>query len=104
MTETLAHCSFCNKHKDQVTKLIVSQEVAICSECVELCNTLLKDIKPTNTISNKIAIPDPQDICNYLDQHVVGQTEAKRVLSVAVTNHYKRINNPNNAVALGIRR
>jgi ATP-dependent Clp protease ATP-binding subunit ClpX len=99
MTATLSHCSFCNKHKDQVTKLIVSQEVAICSECVELCNTLLKDIKPTANTAKKIAVPDPQDICNYLNQHVIGQTAAKRVLSVAIANHYKRINNPNNAVA-----
>lgn len=99
MTAMLAHCSFCNKHKDQVTKLIVNQEVAICSECVELCNTLLKDTKSTKLVANKITIPDPQEICNYLDQHVVGQSEAKRVLSVAITNHYKRINNPNNTVA-----
>ena len=99
MTETLAHCSFCNKHKDQVTKLIVSHEVAICSECVELCNTLLKDTQVENKLTKKIAIPDPQDICNYLDQHVIGQHEAKRVLSVAIANHYKRINNPDNSVS-----
>jgi ATP-dependent Clp protease ATP-binding subunit ClpX len=98
MTATLSHCSFCNKHKDQVTKLIVSQEVSICSECVELCNTLLKDIKPTTDPAKKIAVPDPQDICNYLNQHVVGQTAAKRVLSVAIANHYKRINNSDNTV------
>ena len=99
MTATLSHCSFCNKHKDQVIKLIVSQEVAICSECVELCNTLLKDTKPTANSAKKTAVPDPQDICDYLNQRVVGQTEAKRVLSVAIANHYKRINNPDNSVA-----
>lgn len=99
MTSPLSHCSFCNKHKDQVTKLIVSQEVAICSECVELCNNLLKDTKTPATVSKKIAVPDPQEICDYLNQHVIGQHEAKRVLSVAIANHYKRINNPDNSVA-----
>jgi ATP-dependent Clp protease ATP-binding subunit ClpX len=99
MAETLAHCSFCNKHKDQVTKLIVSQEVSICSECVELCNTLLKDTRSENKNTKKITIPDPQDICNYLDQHVIGQHAAKRVISVAIANHYKRINNPDNSVS-----
>ena len=99
MTATLSHCSFCNKHKDQVTKLIVSQEVSICSECVELCNTLLKDTKSPTVTAKKIDIPDPQDICEYLDQHVVGQNQAKRVLSVAIANHYKRINNTNNKIA-----
>jgi ATP-dependent Clp protease ATP-binding subunit ClpX len=98
MTETLAHCSFCNKHKDQVTKLIVSQEVAICSECVELCNSLLKDTRAENKNTKKIAVPDPQDICSYLDQYAIGQHAAKRVLSVAIANHYKRINNPDNSV------
>jgi ATP-dependent Clp protease ATP-binding subunit ClpX len=98
MTATLSHCSFCNKHKDQVTKLIVSQEVAICSECVELCNTLLKDTKSPTVMAKKIAVPDPQDICDHLNQHVIGQAQAKRVLSVTIANHYKRINNPNNTV------
>lgn len=99
MTEKLAHCSFCAKHKDQVTKLIVSHEVAICSECVELCNNLLKDTHSQQESKKQITVPDPQDICKYLDQHVVGQDEAKRVLSVAIANHYKRINNSNNDIA-----
>jgi ATP-dependent Clp protease ATP-binding subunit ClpX len=99
MNNALTHCSFCNKHKDQVVKLIVSQEVAICSECVELCNSLLKDLGTADKNTKKIAIPDPQEICEYLDQHVVGQDQAKRVLSVAIANHYKRINNPGNNIA-----
>jgi len=99
MTDKLAHCSFCMKHKDQVTKLIVSQEVAICSECVELCNNLLKDTNTPKQANKKISVPDPRDIRKYLDQHVVGQDEAKVVLSVAIANHYKRINNPDNTVA-----
>ena len=92
MTNTLSHCSFCVKHKDQVGKLIVSHDVAICSECVELCNTLLKDNKKPNAkVQKSVAVPDPLEIKNYLDQYVIGQDQAKRVLSVAVTNHFKRI-------------
>jgi ATP-dependent Clp protease ATP-binding subunit ClpX len=99
MNNALTHCSFCNKHKDQVVKLIVSHEVAICSECVELCNSLLKELVVADKTTKKIAVPDPQDICEYLDQHVVGQDQAKRVLSVAIANHYKRINNTNNSIS-----
>ena len=95
MPEALAHCSFCGKHKDKIGKLIVSQAVAICNECVDLCQTLLTDTKkePATKTSSK-AIPDPQAIMQYLDEHVVGQTQAKRVLSVAMVNHYKRISRP----------
>ena len=95
MPEALAHCSFCGKHKDKIGKLIVSQAVAICNECVDLCQTLLTDTKKepvTKTSSQNI--PDPQAIMQYLDEHVVGQTQAKRVLSVAMVNHYKRISRP----------
>ena len=95
MPESLAHCSFCGKHKDKIGKLIVSQAVAICNECVDLCQTLLTDTKKepaTKTSSQEI--PDPQAIMQYLDEHVVGQTQAKRVLSVAMVNHYKRIGRP----------
>ena len=95
MPEALAHCSFCGKHKDKIGKLIVSQAVAICNECVDLCQTLLTDTKKepaTKTSSQEI--PDPQAIMQYLDEHVVGQTQAKRVLSVAMVNHYKRISRP----------
>jgi ATP-dependent Clp protease ATP-binding subunit ClpX len=100
MADQLTHCSFCTKHKDQVVKLIVSQDVAICSECVELCNALLKDkdTRSPDLSAKKTTIPDPRDICDYLNKHVVGQDEAKRVLSVAITNHYKRINDPDNHI------
>ena len=92
MTDNLSHCSFCDKHKNQVNKLIVSHKVAICNECVYLCESLLKDIGPAQQIKNTDThIPDPQDITDYLDQFVVGQTEAKMVLSVAIVNHFKRI-------------
>jgi ATP-dependent Clp protease ATP-binding subunit ClpX len=91
----IEHCSFCDKHKDRVGKLIVSHKVAICNECVDLCGGLLKDSKPVKpSASSAIKNPDPLDITNYLDQFVVGQDQAKIVLSVAIANHYKRISRP----------
>jgi ATP-dependent Clp protease ATP-binding subunit ClpX len=99
MSPTIEHCSFCDKHKDRVGKLIVSHKVAICNECVDLCGGLLKDTKiAIQKKSDPIAVPDPKDIRDYLDQHVVGQDEAKIVLSVAIANHYKRIGSPENNV------
>ena len=86
------HCSFCDKHKDRVGKLIVSHKVAICNECVDLCSGLLKDGKTVNqATTTPITIPDPKVITEYLNQYVVGQPEAKIVLAVAIANHYKRI-------------
>jgi ATP-dependent Clp protease ATP-binding subunit ClpX len=90
MSNTLTHCSFCTKHKDQVVKLIVSHDVAICSECVELCNNLLKETNTPNK-HQKTKILDPQEIFDYLNRYVIGQSQAKIVLSVAIANHYKRI-------------
>jgi ATP-dependent Clp protease ATP-binding subunit ClpX len=85
-------CSFCNKHKDAVAKLIVGDNVSICNECVDLCESLLKqDIAPKS--SDKTKSIDPVDIKQHLDQYVIGQDSAKIVLSVAIANHYKRINN-----------
>jgi len=95
MADQLTHCSFCDKHKDNVSKLIVSHNVAICTECIDLCNNLIKDTRVTNKSFKTISIPDPKDICRYLDNHVVGQDQAKVVLSVAITNHYKRISSAN---------
>jgi ATP-dependent Clp protease ATP-binding subunit ClpX len=101
MTDTLSTCSFCLKHKDTVGKLIVSQNVAICNECVDLCNTLLKDTKKSKLKdTDKKIVPDPREIRDYLDQFVVGQDEAKIVLAVAIANHYKRINNPDNTTEI----
>ena len=99
MAETINHCSFCAKHKDAVDKLIVGHNVAICNECVSLCDRLLTDKKTVTKKSAVIEIPDPKDIKDYLDQFVVGQDDSKVVLSVAITNHYKRINNPENEIA-----
>lgn len=101
MADTLSTCSFCLKHKDTVGKLIVSQNVAICNECVDLCNTLLKDTKKSKLKdTDKKVVPDPREIRDYLDQYVVGQDEAKIVLAVAIANHYKRINNPDNTTEI----
>ena len=95
MTTASAHCSFCGKHKDQIGKLIVSHEVAICNECVDLCQNLLQDTKKATSAKNTTpTIPDPHAIRDYLDEHVIGQDQAKIVLSVAIANHYKRISRP----------
>jgi ATP-dependent Clp protease ATP-binding subunit ClpX len=99
MPEKIDSCSFCGKHKSNVGRLIVGHEVAICNECVELCDKLLKEKKTNSKNSSSITIPDPKEIKEYLDQYVVGQYEAKVVLSVAITNHYKRISSPENEVA-----
>jgi ATP-dependent Clp protease ATP-binding subunit ClpX len=102
MTEnSINHCSFCSKHKDQVGKLIVSHKVAICNECVDLCSGLLKDSptrKPKKT-STSVDL-DPREIYRYLDQYIIGQHDAKRVLSVAIANHYKRISNTDPEIEL----
>ena len=89
MTDTgLQTCSFCGKHKDHVQKLIVSDKVAICNECVALCEDLLRDNPEPTAKTQGI---DPQELRQYLDQYVVGQAQAKIMLSVAIANHYKRI-------------
>jgi ATP-dependent Clp protease ATP-binding subunit ClpX len=94
----LNHCSFCELHKDKVKKLIVSDGVAICSDCIELCTQLLvdDDIPETEPVKEKAeeSYNDPSSIKDYLDQHVIGQDNAKKVLSVAIANHYKRITHP----------
>lgn len=90
--DSIDTCSFCGKHKDAVAKLIVGADVAICNECVDLCDNLLKDevvVKP-----NTEPTLDPVAIKAHLDQYVIGQDSAKKVLAVAIANHYKRINNP----------
>ncbi len=93
-------CSFCGKSQDQVKKLIAGPEVYICDECVELCNEILdeeffenkeKDGEKTDEITSEKPIPKPHEIKAYLDQYIIGQDDAKKVLSVAVYNHYKRL-------------
>ena len=90
--ESIDTCSFCGKHKDVVAKLIVGDSVSICNECVDLCQDLLRQELPVKPEVN--ATLDPEEIKRHLDQYVIGQDTAKRVLSVAVVNHYKRIANP----------
>jgi len=91
----LQHCSFCGSHKDEVTKLIVGEDVSICSKCIDLCNQLIvEDISPKTNKKQEEAIADPYSIKEHLDELVIGQDEAKKVLSVAISNHYKRINHP----------
>jgi ATP-dependent Clp protease ATP-binding subunit ClpX len=89
----LNHCSFCGNHKDVVKKLIVGDDVAICSDCIDLCNTLIADDKVDESTTQS-GVNDPILVKQYLDDHVIGQDNAKMILSVAITNHYKRINNP----------
>ena len=89
---TPTHCNFCNKHKDQVGKLIVGHNVGICNECVEFCHGLLLS-KEHAVKSTAQSVLDPREIHRYLDQYVIGQSGAKIVLSVAIANHYKRIGN-----------
>ncbi len=86
-------CSFCGKTQQEVRKLIAGPTVYICNECIELCNDIIvEDTQmPRNVTSEHLAIPKPQEIKTFLDQYVIGQDYAKKVLSVSVHNHYKRI-------------
>ncbi len=94
----LSHCSFCGEHKDKRKKLIVSGDVAICDHCSTLCHDLIvRDVKPEDEEKAKepnLKQVDAIQIKNYLDDYIVGQEQAKIVLSVAIANHYKRIINP----------
>ena len=91
MSEKLHNCSFCGKEKDIVAKLIVSDSVAICNECVNLCQDLLQDKDPVDTVVLDTGKMDPMQLKSYLDQYVIGQDSAKIMLAVAIVNHYKRI-------------
>jgi len=92
MTDSLKHsCSFCGKEKDAVKKLIVSDQVAICNECVTLCQDLLDDKVDVIPPPAPERSMDPRALKSYLDQYVIGQSAAKIMLSVAIANHYKRI-------------
>jgi ATP-dependent Clp protease ATP-binding subunit ClpX len=94
-------CSFCGKHKDAVTKLIVGDNVAICSACVSLCHGLLSNEEPILPEAiDCTKVIDPCALTAYLDQYVVGQQKAKEVLSVAIANHYKRISNTHPSIKL----
>jgi len=93
----ISSCSFCGSSKDDVSKLIFSEGVAICSGCIELCNQLIAaetSLHPAPDVVETDNKLDAYSIKEYLDQYVIGQDNAKEVLSVAISNHYKRINNP----------
>ena len=95
--EKLLYCSFCGKSQHEVKKLIAGPSVFICDECIDLCNDIIRD-ENTGDPSAAVAksdLPTPQEICGILDQYVIGQEKAKRILSVAVYNHYKRLKNLN---------
>jgi len=97
MTDSSKHaCSFCGKEKDAVKKLIVSDQVAICNECVTLCQDLLEDKANIMPVKEPTHSMNPMELKSYLDQYVIGQDQAKIVLSVAISNHYKRIRSSDN--------
>ncbi len=85
-------CSFCGKTQDQVKRLIAGPGVYICDECIELCSEIISDEFEDDVQTDLTSLPKPLEIKNYLDQYVIGQDDAKKSLSVAVYNHYKRIN------------
>ncbi|MBD3624046.1 MAG: ATP-dependent Clp protease ATP-binding subunit ClpX [Rhodobacteraceae bacterium] len=86
------YCSFCGKSQHEVRKLIAGPTVFICDECVELCMDIIREETKSSLVKSSEGVPTPQEICNVLDDYVIGQEVAKRVLSVAVHNHYKRLN------------
>ena len=90
--KNILYCSFCGKSQHEVRKLIAGPTVFICDECVELCMDIIKEENKDTFVKNQEGVPTPQEICKVLDEYVIGQTYAKEVLSVAVHNHYKRLN------------
>ncbi len=85
------YCSFCGKSQHEVRKLIAGPTVFICDECVELCMDIIREEHKNNLVKTRDGVPTPVDICSVLNEYVIGQDHAKRVLSVAVHNHYKRL-------------
>ncbi len=90
--KNILYCSFCGKSQHEVRKLIAGPTVFICDECVELCMDIIKEENKSSLVKHQDGVPSPKEICNVLNDYVIGQKFAKEVLSVAVHNHYKRLN------------
>ncbi|HLS99173.1 MAG TPA: ClpX C4-type zinc finger protein, partial [Porticoccaceae bacterium] len=89
----LLYCSFCGKSQHEVRKLIAGPSVFVCDECVDLCNDIIREEIHDKSFETEIRkLPTPEEIAQTLNEYVIGQSKAKRVLSVAVYNHYKRLN------------
>ncbi len=94
--KNILYCSFCGKSQHEVRKLIAGPTVFICDECVELCMDIIKEENKSSLIKHEDGVPTPKEICSVLNEYVIGQKFAKEVLSVAVHNHYKRLNHETN--------
>ena len=90
--KNILYCSFCGKSQHEVRKLIAGPTVFICDECVELCMDIIKEENKSSLVKHQDGVPSPKEICSVLDEYVIGQKFAKEILSVAVHNHYKRLN------------
>ena len=87
------YCSFCGKNQYEVKKLIAGPGVYICDECIDLCNDIIVEEKEKEVaVKGNLKVPRPAEIKAHLDEYVIGQTDAKKALAVAVHNHYKRVN------------